>query len=708
VQTSTPILAKLLANENITVIQGNYRTAYFDLNSRTLGLPMYKQYTQDVTNLMIGHEVGHALYTPFDGWHASDTEYEFPRSFINVIEDIRIERKIQSKYPGLVSVFKRGYKVLVDENFFGTKDRNLESYSLIDRINIKAKLVDLVDVTFSDEERPLVQQAFAVKTFEDVLVACQAIYDFMKSAEEPETEHTSYSSVPEDGGEDDEDGDYESSTKESSDENDESSEKETTTPTDQDIKEETSAEESSEEKDPSTTDNSQEKSDEQKFDSETDQYFRSNENNLVDESIDSVLYVDKISKEQVDNMVYPYEVIKAGRKDMLSKLLQESPLHIAEMLNEIDTEYKTFLDESKKIASVLAKEFEMRKAAYRSIRSRTSRSGVLNTAKLHNYKFSDDIFKSLTVLADDKSHGMIMMIDYSGSMCNVINSVIKQTLNLAFFCKKVNIPFKVYGFTNSGDSPADVNENPIIPTIRMGRAALFELLNSSLNTAEFEKACAEMYRASRAAYLGSRYESLGSTPLNECLLAMEHIIDDFRKKHSIQKMNFILLTDGEGQRLNFIQPLSFDYSLRYNEVSIKTKDGSQVKTRYWDTWKSANQILNVYRKNGINTIGFYLAENNYGFRGAIYSNSEDFINDKQINELRKAYNSQKFVSIDTAFGYNKYFILKGDSKSLNTDVDELAIDPDASQAQINKSFKKFANSKKANRVLATQFAQAIA
>ena len=79
-----------------------------------------------------------------------------------------------------------------------------------------------------------------------------------------------------------------------------------------------------------------------------------------------------------------------------------------------------------------------------------------------------------------------------------------------------------------------------------------------------------------------------------------------------------------------------------------------------------------------------------------------------MREYRKKYNSQKFITFDNTIGYDRYFIVKGDSKSLNTDIDELDIDADASQSQINKSFMKFANSKKANRILASQFAQIIA
>ena len=104
-----------------------------------------------------------------------------------------------------------------------------------------------------------------------------------------------------------------------------------------------------------------------------------------------------------------------------------------------------------------------------------------------------------------------------------------------------------------------------------------------------------------------------------------------------------------------------------------------------------------------------VAESAYDFRGAVWSAEHDkYTPDSLMREYRKKYNSQKFITFDNTIGYDRYFIVKGDSKSLNTDIDELDIDADASQSQINKSFMKFANSKKANRILASQFAQIIA
>ena len=46
---------------------------------------------------------------------------------------------------------------------------------------------------------------------------------------------------------------------------------------------------------------------------------------------------------------------------------------------------------------------------------------------------------------------MIFVLDWSGSMQECILETNKQLLQLVWFCKKQNIPFDVYCFTNSWD-----------------------------------------------------------------------------------------------------------------------------------------------------------------------------------------------------------------------------------------------------------------
>ena len=117
-QSNKDVLAKLMATENITVIHKSVPTAYFDVKSRTLVCPILKgDMSPELTDLFMGHEVGHALNTPAEGWHdkVSDKGMVF-KGYLNVIEDCRIEKMIKSKYPGLRKSFYTGYKDLANRD----------------------------------------------------------------------------------------------------------------------------------------------------------------------------------------------------------------------------------------------------------------------------------------------------------------------------------------------------------------------------------------------------------------------------------------------------------------------------------------------------------------------------------------------------------------------------------------------------------------
>ena len=92
-------LAKLLATENLTVEHRRVSAAYFDVDKRVLCLPIWKTASNTVYDLLVGHEVGHALYTPNEDFSGAK------KSFVNVLEDARIERMMKVTYPGLRQVF---------------------------------------------------------------------------------------------------------------------------------------------------------------------------------------------------------------------------------------------------------------------------------------------------------------------------------------------------------------------------------------------------------------------------------------------------------------------------------------------------------------------------------------------------------------------------------------------------------------------------
>ena len=193
-------VAKLLAKENIEVQYGNYNTAWFDIQNRTLGLPLWKDMGKDVHDLLVGHEVGHALFTPYEGWHDTPEKLEgCPRSYINVVEDARIEKMIRRAYPGLVGPMSRGYKKLSTEEFFGDiSNPDWDQIKLIDKINLKAKLNTLIDVPFNTEEATLFNKTMNTETFEEVLEVVKEILVYTQDntpelIQQPEVDESSSS-----------------------------------------------------------------------------------------------------------------------------------------------------------------------------------------------------------------------------------------------------------------------------------------------------------------------------------------------------------------------------------------------------------------------------------------------------------------------------------------------------------------------------------
>ena len=184
------MLAKLLASENITVEHGNYQTASMDVKNRVLRLPIWKEMSGSLYDLMVLHEVGHALYTPEDGWHesASDKGSGY-KSFLNVVEDARIERKIKDKYPGGRKAFTEGYLDLIAKDFFGIKGLDLNTLNLIDRINLYFKIgihdVNMI-IPFDVEEEKFVEMTRVAETFEDVVNVCEKILEYIESKSDKE------------------------------------------------------------------------------------------------------------------------------------------------------------------------------------------------------------------------------------------------------------------------------------------------------------------------------------------------------------------------------------------------------------------------------------------------------------------------------------------------------------------------------------------
>ena len=183
------LLAKLMASENINVeYREKAETAAFNTESRTLIMPVLKDMTDAATDLFLGHEVGHALYTPQGAIKDVLEKGGLFKGVVNIVEDARIEKMIQAKFPGLKKSFYSGYTDLMERGFFDLEGKDLNELNFVDRINIHFKIGTRAGVEFSDEEMTIVNKIANLRSFHETLKVSEELFEYCKENAEPEPE----------------------------------------------------------------------------------------------------------------------------------------------------------------------------------------------------------------------------------------------------------------------------------------------------------------------------------------------------------------------------------------------------------------------------------------------------------------------------------------------------------------------------------------
>ncbi|HAI39807.1 MAG TPA: hypothetical protein DCM40_17770, partial [Maribacter sp.] len=453
------MLAKLLATENIKVEHGNYETAAFDPKKRVLYLPIFKWMDGDVYDLLVLHEVSHALNTPADGWHSSGNEKGTGyKSFLNVTEDARIEKKIKRKYPGASKAMVLGYRELMKNDFFGINHVNVDTLPLIDRINLHTKGGASMGISFTEDEMKIVKMVDDCKTPEDVLQAAEIIGALENEKKKEEDDAQKMAAATQD-----QDGEIDADNQETQPETNSQEEESDATEAGNVGEEKETEEKVKENAETGSVQNTEDAKDENKEENEigdiegkndtlptNNDSFESETQNQLDKHIESKvditatkrLYMN-VPKINLDNLIIKYDrVLKECDKHY------NKTDHVGSFKQNTLEEIKTIKEENKKVVAYMAKEFEMKKAADQYARAQTSKTGTLDLNKLHTYKYNDDLFAKVTTLPGATNHAMIIHIDWSGSMAYNLSSTMKQLFNLIWFCKRVNIPFEVYAFTS--------------------------------------------------------------------------------------------------------------------------------------------------------------------------------------------------------------------------------------------------------------------
>ena len=700
-------LAKLLATEDLVVEHKNIETACFNVHTRVLTLPMWERASGQVYDMLVGHEVGHALYTPDNDWFRSRN---IPPQFVNVVEDVRIEKLMKRRYLGISKTFYRGYQELAEQDFFQIADENLNTMNLADKANLHFKIGNFVDIDFTSEESVLIEKIANTETFDDVLNVAEELYNFCKKQQEMKTKTDDLQvQGGQEGGED--------------------------------------QPEVSNDQDPGieqpTNDAPQEESDE--FGSEEPEEGESygGTDNDDEPEVSTMDSLEDALKELARNDGMENVYIEIPKIDLKRIIVSNSEVHSRfgewdewleehqvveeDIFGSVDKEFLKFKKSAQKEVNYLVKEFECKKAADSYARATTARTGVLDCSKLHTYKYNEDLFKKVTTLADGKNHGLVFVLDWSGSMVDVMLDTMKQLFNLMWFCKKVSIPFEVYAFTN---------DYPLVPWNEDGTRGIrdlpyekregllyipewFSMMNiftSKSKLKEMEKQMKNFYR------LASSYRkygylavptglSLSGTPLNESMLALHQILPQFKKENKLQKVQCVVMTDGEAAPLKYHrefhrhwekEPFIGTSTIHPNAFLRDRKTGNTYSLDC--EWYEFTDILLRNLRDNFTDVNFI------GIRVLEPRDANGFIrrytgwNTEAFGKIQKIWKKERAFAIRKS-GYHTYFGLSGTALSSDSEFD---VDDGATKAKIKSAFAKSLKGKKMNKKVLGEFIELIA
>jgi len=720
-------LAKLLATENISFQHDpSARTAYFDIKSRMLVLPVWRNISNDLYDMLVVHEVGHALDTPADAWLngiKSITKAVFgkenPRAepmvkgFMNVIEDARIDKRQKRRYPGSRRNYVVGYKELIERDFFGTSKLDVHTLPFIDRANIYFKGGFAMGLKFDAEERAFLKRMEDAETFNEVLTLTEEIYRWSKARGEMQRQMSEEHKFEAGDGDDEEGDDYEWTF---SDEGDESGDDADMREgkTDGKGKDKSDDAEDSDDNDKGTgkrgergegdiNENSEtgapNKSDgagssglsvEDDFvpESLTERAWEQNQDNLVVNENYQYVYVD-IPKPNLVNIVDDYKVVVPQMYNSL--VSYRSSEWITTTVNSLNK----FKKSENSSISFMVKEFEMRKQADTYAKISVSKTGVIDTNKLHSYKYNDDIFRRLSVVPNGKNHGFVFILDWSGSMSIGLDKTMKQLFSMVMFCKRVQIPFEVYTFRDICDSREMVNDqfssqdNDII----FADFKLRNILSSRMNTADLNKAMICLWSSRESRF---DCDKMGGTPLNQAIIAAVDVVNDFRKKNRLEVVNTVIITDGDSNNIAGYRSKAQYTSWKPKKFFVRDnvcKKEYPIAGNISEAYSALTEVfLKVLKdRTGSNLIGMYLSND-----AISYTTNRYFSSVKDRSVVTKFWKENKFVPVTTA-GYDEYFII--DAREMDIRSDTLNVDSNMTKAKVAKEFLRFAEKKTTNRVL---------
>jgi len=710
------VLAKILATENIMVRHdAKASTASFDLHKRVLTLPVWKNMTSSLMDMLIGHEVGHALYTPgmnpqqfMDFTKEIGKNMDLAKLIWNIVEDARIERMIKEEYPGLRRDFFIGYRELNERDFFEIEGKNINDLPFIDRMTLHFKIGPVLhnDVIFTPEEMVFVKRCEATRTHDDIKVLSKDIYDFINDNKNVQNNVHELDDLKKialsDNGE-----------KRSF---------------DNELMESFSS---------GSGDDKNDCDDDKNDGEDGNAGYRSNQEHMTNRTPikdgDTMKNLEKNLQKNVDTRSGTTHICtlpdidldnaivdhKEFYKRVDSKAIERACGNNYEYANRVNKAMDRLLakvkEDSIRSVNIMVNQFNRKKAADESRKSRINKTGKLNMDKLHQYKISEDIFLSRTITKDGKNHGFLIFLDWSGSMSYTIHDVMMQLFQIAIFCRKVKIPFEVYSFTNSFFDDKDIAS--FTPTdedsINFDSFCMVNLLSSRMTNIEFDHAVKMMnwagirYNHAKMKKLGmtnlvpSAPDEFGmsSTPLNQAMIVALKLIPLFRKKYNLQIVNTVFMTDGDGD--SFYHRKGIGSNEKYCLYDSQTGMSYEYSSRSHDLTQALTKMIKD--RTGCNLIHFHLETcrkaENAGYRYFTGDETEE-----QKQKINKMYEDEGFFIATKKSNFDEVFVIKSTTEiEFGFDEDEFLESKKKSFTSLKSAFLKMNDRRITSRVMLNRF-----
>lgn len=642
------ILAKLLAQENITIEFHNVDTAMFHVNTRLLILPNMKDgLSQELYNLFIGHEVGHALFTP-KTWINNDLTFPssisdkdkqeaIEKNLKNIIEDIRIEKKIQLKYPGLRYDFVTGYKELYAKDFFGTSKKDITEFGFLDRLNIKAKCGVNVDVPFTPDEQKMVDQCFAISTWEDTVEVAQKILDFV--VQKNTTDYSGHKDITDSSGKKGNKEKFPPLPGRNPDEYDDVVDR---------VKKKEKPFDPNEPAEHSNVQvsvrNNEPKDIEKDLENETNSNLEEALKNLITDMQKNEIITYKIPELNLKNIIVPVQDF--------SRSLEKSITDANVNKHDAGIYYSNYRTENRAVIKYLIKEFELYKNAQELKKEQTAKTGVIDLKKLARYQLTTDLFKKNIMTVGGKSHGLQIFLDWSGSMDSYLAYCLIQIFCITDFCRALSIPFEVYAFVTGVRSDL-IDKNKDFKFFQsqepshldLHKFHLVNMLSSKqshldyVNTQKNFLYCFNNhYHPNQKGNVDNEYMWTSSTPLNNAIVAAMQLVPQFKKDNNLEIVNTIFITDGSSDTTTqYFNPTDVSSRITGNPVSTSylvdpVTMNYEKLGRVYDypdggCFMTKELLELLQKRTQCNVIGFFLTAMDFNNIKSIYKNPNNIQTD---------------------------------------------------------------------------------